>query len=329
MNDRDRLRKFAKTNGQLVSPLPYVFENALFFNFYALGDMNRLRKLCDKWFNKPSGFEFEVEPLVPYVVITFAYYPKAWSKQLSVKETGFLSYREMIFSVFVKRKRRPWELSTDVYGFIPFLLLDRARAIVAGREAFGLPKALGQVAFPSGENPDANYFNVSTVAPLKYGGMFSQAREEDVFRVKCPGFFKVQDYLEKDGPGMRALHEHAYSALNEESGISFDLSRKLLQVNQINSITLFQLRDPRSRNRALHQSILEYCTQNITLAIGGPLKYDFELEFPTETAFFPFQRELGLGIPVSMAFWFRMNFEFNLAGELWNANDRRGPGFPF
>ncbi|MEM7037022.1 MAG: hypothetical protein AAF570_08600, partial [Bacteroidota bacterium] len=125
--DRKKLFEYAQTDGQLVAPLPYMFENGHFFNFYARGNMSRLRKLCDKWFNKPTGFAFEVEPVVPYVVITWVYYPKAWSKHREISQSGFMSYREMIFSIFVQRKKRPWQSQSDVWGFIPFLLLDRAR----------------------------------------------------------------------------------------------------------------------------------------------------------------------------------------------------------
>lgn len=307
----------------MVAPLPYRFENGHFFNFYAMGDMDRMREVCDQWFNKPSGFAVEIEPALPFVVVTAVYYPRAWSAQYDPAENGYMSYRELILSIYVREKQRFFGARSQIYGFMPFLWLDKARAIVAGREAFGLPKAYGTIGFPDASDPKNNCFSVKTSVPKKFGDPFSQAREAEIFRIKCPSHFTTQKYLDATGPGMKALVDHVYDKLNRSAEVSFDHARMLTHYNQIPSITMFQLRDTVNPGRALHQSIIEYATQDITLAFGGALNYDFELDFPEESEMFPIRRSLGLGKQVLAAYWFRMNFDFVLVRELWNAKNKR------
>lgn len=318
---------FTDYNGELVAPLPYKFENGLFFNFLVPGSMDRMQDLCDKWFNKPSRFAFEVSPVMPYIVVTFVYYPKAYPSTLDPQTNGFMTYKEMIFSMYVETKRDFWTGRSKVYGFIPYLLLDHPRAISAGREAFGMPKALGKVSFPEGTNDPAkeNAFTLDGFSIPQFGNKRNfESKDLPLFRIHCPPSFSVHKYLEAESQGMNTLTNEIYGKLNADSGMSMDQSRKLTHINQANSITLFQLRDFRDPERAMHQAILEYQARNVTMAFGGSLNYDFEVEFPVDTDLFPIRETLGMTKRVVSAFWYRMNFEFVLGKELWNGNNPMG-----
>lgn len=323
---REKSTLYSDLPGDLVAPLPYAFENGLFFNFILTGDMRRLQTLCDQWFNRPSRFAVHVRPTMPIIGLTFVYYPKAWSRGLDLDEYGLMTYKEMIFSIFVEARTGFMSREKASYGFIPFLLLDHPRAISAGREAFGMPKAFGKIGFPEATGDGDNAFDCKAVAFENYGSKQSQSRELELVRLICPPDFDVKDYLNRTGSGLDALTEEFYREVDNDAGISLDMSRMLVRMNSSELINLVQFRDYQNGENALHQSIITYKSTKITMALGGVLGQQFELRFPDQSDMFPIKRALGLGPRVLGGTWYRMNFEFELGRQLWDAEKPRGFG---
>ena len=54
---KNSLPNYAKLTNELVASTPIQFENSLYFNFIIKGNMSKLQKICDQWFNKPSKFK--------------------------------------------------------------------------------------------------------------------------------------------------------------------------------------------------------------------------------------------------------------------------------
>ncbi|MEM7036292.1 MAG: acetoacetate decarboxylase family protein [Bacteroidota bacterium] len=299
-------------------------KNGIFFNFYLVANKKRLQRLCDRWFNLPSRFQVKVKPASNIVSLTFVYYPKAWSRGLPLSEYGFMTYKEMIFSINVKAQQGFLGRESGSYGFIPFLLLDHPRAITAGREAFGMPKAYGDIAFPTGEAAETNAFTCTARTFGDPSIPHRRAKPMELVHLHCPPDFRITDFLTAQGKGFDALAEEFYRDTGDE--ISLDTARMLVRMNRADMLNLVQFRNPTNPTEALHQSIIEYHSEKVTMAVGGLLKGPFQLKFPQRSDSFPIQRALGLQTRVLGGLWYRMNFEFVLGKQLWDAEKRRGFG---
>lgn len=116
-------------------------ERTKFFYFLLHADQDRLRALCDRYFNKLSGGACKYEPL-GFVMLAFSHVDELRS---SDPERGTIRYKDIAFWVPVAGgKTKP------ICLFPPFIFVDEAASMLTGRELFGLPKQLGRFEMPLG-----------------------------------------------------------------------------------------------------------------------------------------------------------------------------------
>lgn len=327
--DPSKLPLYSSHPGEIVPPPPYQFEGGRFFSFLVKGDMSKMQRLLDISLNKPTDFNLNIEPIAPYVSITYVYYPKAYSTSWPVEKYGILEYRELLFCINVKVRGSCLRSSNDIYGYIPFLFVDRSPAMVAGREAFGMPKVMANISFPHNTHKNRNHsaesnaFTCSPVVLERYAAN-QTARHKNIFEIACPKGFELNDFKRPSEEIWGEMDKHVYKKLNEESGIGYGMSQNIVRVSVMNNLGLKQHRDFLKTGKAEYKSVIEFYLKNAKINFGGALDYDFTLNFPTRSEMLPIQQYLGLSPEVTAAFWFDMDFQFTLGNELWNSRTRRG-----
>ena len=324
-----KLPLYSPHPGEIVPPPPYQFEGGRFFCFLVKGDMMKIQRLLDVSLNKPTDFNLNIEPIAPYVSVVFVYYPKAYSVHWSVDDLGILEYRELLFCVNVKVRGTCLRSSNDIYGYIPFLFVDRSPAMVAGREAFGMPKIMANITFPHNthnkrdHNQEDNAFRCSPIVLQRYAAN-QTARAKNIFEIACPKGFELNSYKKKTEDIWGEMDQHVYKKLNAESGIGYGMSQNIVRVSIMNNLGLKQYRDFNKPGKAEYKSVIEFYLKNAKINFGGALDYDFKINFPTHQEMLPIQQNLGLSPNVTAAFWFDMDFQFTLGNELWNTRTGRG-----
>lgn len=304
------------------SGLPYSFIGARYYNFILRGDMDRLQALCDRYINRPSGFKVAVGPLVPYVIVTFADYPKAYSEALDPAKYGFMQYQEAVFTIVLRRRQGLCGLGEESLSFIPYLFLDNPRAITAGREVFALPKVHGRVHIPQPNTTAAQFFNC-VVKTLPSFDPMAQARPMELLRVEAPSGFEAEESPGTMQNPFGSIDAHVASSMGSDSDLNASELRSLTHGMQLPFLNLRQFRGFPDLRHACAQSVFKYQAANFTMTNGGALHGKFELSFPEESPVFPIVDSLGLVPRIVSAFWYEWSFQFVLGEDLWNA-DRPG-----
>ena len=147
---------FKRKPGEVVTSMPYAFDRAMNYSFILKSDMRSLQEICDKWINNPARGIVRLAPIMPFVMLTFAEYPIAYSPNDQIRlqngsaiGAGFVSYKEVFVTIFAGPGNFPCNLTKNVYGIMPFLFVDNFRAITAGREGFLVPKIKSEIDVPN------------------------------------------------------------------------------------------------------------------------------------------------------------------------------------
>lgn len=122
--------------------VPARFEGTRFEVFALRADAAALSTVVNRYLVEPSGGAAAFEALSPYVFLYFADIASASSQNVQERAMGRLSYQEVGTLIPVYDRRR-----AQVSVFIPYIWVDSAHAMCAGREIFGYPKALGEIDF--------------------------------------------------------------------------------------------------------------------------------------------------------------------------------------
>jgi Acetoacetate decarboxylase (ADC) len=135
----------------LVFPQPIICEGMDMYSFLIRGTRANIQALCDRYLNKPSNGAVQYRPLSEVIIITITDTKKIRSGDPKYSQLGYVPEREAAFWVQVEDAKNP---GTDVSFFMPYLYVDRALAMAAGREDFGFPKEIGACQMP--DDPGAN-----------------------------------------------------------------------------------------------------------------------------------------------------------------------------
>jgi hypothetical protein len=138
---------------ELAYGFPYRFKQATAHCFLVPANYAKLTGLCTRYLNEPSGGKALCLPAMPTLLLAFIHYPWA-TPTLPVKDPpGSFSYNELaVWMLVADAKRNLRRKSLDprdaLMWFLPAVYVDDPYALIAGREIYGFPKALAQVAIP-------------------------------------------------------------------------------------------------------------------------------------------------------------------------------------
>ena len=238
--------------------------------------------------------------MMPYVMVTYAYYPRAYAREWKVENEGFMPYKELIYVMFVK-EMGPLNVLEDIglkepkfYGFVPFLFLDNAIPVACGREIFGMPKVMADLDYPTvGDTGPGQKFRASTLGFDKTNGKPSMAREQLIMEVTCPDNFSMEEILSQaNGSPHDAISRELYRHVRTDS-IDLNLSMKMIKIHEMEYLSMRQYRDPIDTERAMQKSIIKFPGGNLTVTKGGTLPGPFKIEYGKKQSYLPSPRSNG------------------------------------
>jgi len=133
------MRDYIQFPGEQTLRPPGACEHTQFFYFVLPANEERLRGLCDTYFNTPSGGACDYTPL-GFVMLAFSHVDRLVSADPA---HGTINYMDIAFWVPVRGGQ-----TKPVCLFPPYIFVDDGGTLVTGREVFGLPKQLGRFQMP-------------------------------------------------------------------------------------------------------------------------------------------------------------------------------------
>jgi hypothetical protein len=123
---------------------PFSFPGVTARVFPLRTSMNLLRSFCKRYLNVAPAEICEFHPYVPYVLLVVLDYGRM---AIEASNLGWVSQREVFFSVPLGRWHRDPSGKPILDGWVlssPFIFVDNASSLTAGREAYGWPKILAE-----------------------------------------------------------------------------------------------------------------------------------------------------------------------------------------
>jgi len=287
---------------------PGTFENTRFFYFVLPADEQRLRALCDKYFNVPSGGQLSYHPL-GVVLLAFTHVDRLTSAEPA---RGGITYKDIALWVPVwggHARAKPLCL------FPPFIFVDDASTMATGRELYGLPKQLGRFQMPldlaAMNAAAAPQFRAEVVGTLQPGGHNDWRTLLTVEKTAAGALGRFEQFVAK----MDKLLLPA--ALQK-----FDVPAWLQHLTSVSALGLKQIRDAAQPGKACYQAAVEAPLSMVQLTLPPSFFFDaFELTL-MDVPSHPIAAVLGLqpGVQrVPLAIHFAATMRMDAGATVWKA----------
>jgi hypothetical protein len=317
---------FVPRGGEQVFCQPLELCQVRFTSFLFPADAAALQALCDRYLNGPSGGAVRFRPLLPRVLLGVADIGRAFPVQSPDERKGWVPEIDVAFWVPVARTGKLLGVSftEEVAWFIPYVFVDNAWAVAAGREVYGFPKELGRFQVPRGPT-DPALVTVDTLA-IEHFDPEAEARERRLFELRRADAGHVGDPHQTWHEVGEVLEDFAH-ALFGSGGLSLPgpgLLEQLLDFvthREVPLVFLRQFRDVADGQRACYQAVVEAPARVRQFRHAGRLPGEYRLTVNALDSH-PIARELGLAGPDQEALgaWY-VDFDFILENgrELWRA----------
>lgn len=236
--------------------------------FPLAADRDVLREFCDAWFNATVPPEIAVfKPAAPLVLCSLIHYPEMEDEL--VWKTGAQSQNELYFLVPIARYRVVAGKEKFVeYGITtPYIFVDNAASVVAGRERFGFPKR--DCRFASGGASDRalpwveseqRYVAMSTWEPTIHG----EKLRELLRIVRLPTADRARTPLDVGAVlrGVRMAAQSASAGLESLRGANVEavqrFSSSIRAGMRVSAYNLRQFADPEVESGASYQDLVRF-----------------------------------------------------------------------
>lgn len=294
---------------------PFDIEKVTYFNYVLDADMGALRKLCDAFFNTPSGGAVRYEPLIPQVIFSYAQIKEATS---SDPAAGSTPENDILLWTPVVRLSPEGTRVLAVPVFSPYVFVDNATAVQLGREMFGFPKNWCEiVTAPDGPESKNDIVVKAYTKPADEPVL----KPRQILQLTNLGGGRepvwIHDTVEVLGELVRVLASFVTDAnglgviLNAEAIAK--ATESLLAKKQTFAF-LKQFPSMSVPNACCYQAIGEMDTTLGTIERFGVLPYDYELTY-VDDMFHDFAGSFGWGPgPLKVRAAFYMDFSFTLDG---------------
>lgn len=320
---------FHYIDGSLGFPPPFRESGAQFYTFVFSSSQEKLQKVCDNWFNIPSGGAVRYEPLLPVVLVSFARYASSAPASPPFDQWGFVPYHEAIFSIFAVRLKKVggiW-LAEHVGALVPYIFVDDTIAMAAGREVYGMPKTMAKIGLPEGPHAPDLEFSLETVSTPRFSpdepfrsmpiASLSQAGEAE------KGQLHVWEDMEAAFKAIQGIVFGGHQIHLPSAGLLLEVADMFLE-RKLPFSSLRQLRSLSAPDQAAYQSIVDFSARMERFERAGLLPGHFRLSLP-ENALYPISEDLGLadGQKAEGAFWLDWDFLFEGGREVWQPTPAR------
>ena len=277
---------------------PYLQENVQLAAFLLAADGARLTALCDQFLNAPAPEQLKFTPLLNSIILTYA------DMQISSlderdRRVGKMNETEVGFWLLTLVSRRVGDvwIPDHLAWFMPYLFVDNAYAIAAGREVYGFNK-MGAWFEKAGEIKRP--FIQMSVLGFKQFAPDAVAQVEPLLSIHAA-----------DGEAGKAWEswDEAKADLQNSTGLG-DLTR-LLNDN-IPLVFLKQFRDAADSSAACYQSLIEAPMEVGAFRGGGWLPTGGVLTFNSLESH-PVAESLGIvlekgSVGIQTAVWMQFDF---------------------
>jgi hypothetical protein len=314
---------FHYIDGTLGFPPPFHESGAQFYTFVFSSTQEKLQKVCDHWFNIPAGGAVRCEPLLPVVLVTFARYAQAGPASPPFDQWGFVPYQEVIFSIFAVRLKKvggTW-LAEHVGALVPYIYVDDAIAMVAGREVYGMPKTMASISLPEGPHASPLQFSLETVSTPRFSPdepfrAMPIASLQQVVPLQAKPLHVWED-MEAAVQAIRGIIFGGHQIHLPSVGLLLEVADIFIE-HKLPFSSLRQLRSLSAPDQAAYQSIVDFSARMERFERAGLLPGSFSLSLP-ENALYPIGEDLGLadGQKAEAAFWLDWDFLFEGGREVW------------
>jgi Acetoacetate decarboxylase (ADC) len=317
---------FVPRGGEQVFCQPLELRQVRFTSFLFHADTAALQAVCDRYLNGPSGGTLHYRPLLPRVVLGVADIGRVYPIDSPDERKGWVSEIDVAFWMPVARYTKVLGVSftEQVAWFLPYVFVDNAWAVAAGREVYGFPKEMASFQVPRAAT-DPAVITVDALA-LERFDPDAQARVQRLLELR-----------RTDDPTLGEPH-HTWDQVEEafedflhvllgNGGVSLPGFGLLVQAFQfiaqreVPLLFLRQFRDVADGRRACYQAVIEALTRVLHFRKAGKLPGEYRLTLQALDSH-PIARELGLSAQGQDALgaWY-VDFDFILENgrELWRA----------
>jgi hypothetical protein len=321
--------QYIERGGMQCHLQPFRCQNTRLYGFFVEGDVARLQsRIVDPCLNRPANGATDYRALSSHVLVTFATVGEGSSTLPPDREMGWIP--ELSCTLWVLTAAVKKELGVNVAErlafFVPYIVVDNAWSMAAGREIYGFPKEIGILEMPS-QNEPPSHFRVATTVLPRFGPQ-EEARTETLLEVtRADG---LSDDAAPQGWADLGEATHALASgwmrgrtplVVPGLGLLVDLYETLTH-EAVPAVFLKQFRDVADGRRACYQAIIESAAHVTALHRGGFLPGRFTLR-AANFASHPIVDDLGLAgaeVAAELPFFLEYDFEIGAGKEVWRAN---------
>jgi uncharacterized protein with NAD-binding domain and iron-sulfur cluster len=328
---------YIKRGGEQVPSQPVALKGVDFYSFALKADAAVLQQLCDRFLNVPGQDRVRYHALIPVVLFTVANIARVQSLSPGDSVAGWSPETDASFwvpLVAVQRFGSGWSLPRLVW-FQPYLFVDNAWAIAAGREIYGFAKELAT--FPNKQSWQfhlaaagmaAPSFSITALATKRFG-INSQAIPATLLEVRPKAGAAPAGTAGTWGNQAEAVADFSMvlgkSVTHPLTGQLIDVA-PLLGVPGVHTVFLKQFRDVQNGSLVCYQAIVEATANIVDVTAMHRLAGSYVVAIRQFDSH-PMVADLGLGGPATdpveleATAAFYLNFDFTIGnGEIiWKA----------
>jgi hypothetical protein len=318
---------YLERGGEQAIPPPYQFKNVGIHNFLIPANIAKLQSLCDRALNFPTHRRITYRVAMPYVLLAFVNNARLYSLNPQYQKTGWISEVDVGFWIptLAYEMVGGVPIPQRLVWFMPYLFVDNASAMVAGREIYGFHKMAGELVVPSIESP-ADFFAVETMG-IKQFAPESQWTRHRLLEVRCINSnveSPPQTHWTTLEDASRQVGQLFAHTQGEWVGKAFAVAARFFKFSTLETIPIVflkQFRDVQDCSRACYQAIVEAKATVNSFQGGGLLSGRYELVIHHLDSH-PLAENLGLKVgqqPTTGAFWLNYDFTMETGKEVWKA----------
>ena len=315
--------RFVERSAEQCHLQPFVCDDISMFGFFLKGERAPLQAFVDKCLNEPTGGATDYRVLSDLVLCTFADVRIGTSTQPPDSQQGYIP--ELSCTFWIPTAAYEGGEAVRMAQFVPYIIVDNAWSMAAGREIYGFPKEIGTFTLPT-DPETADRFEVSTTT-IGHFSPKSLAEVRPLVRIERTdddgiiGWIKEKAGLLEGGADMAAsmLHDIWGGDIGKAfmTDLLADAADKAVPV-----AFLKQFRDAADGRFACYQAIVETDITTSHIEKAGFLPgvwscrvFDYDSH--------PLRRELGFeaegDLECIFPFHVKLNFTAGTGREVWRA----------
>lgn len=312
--------QYVEYGSLMTPPAPFHSFNTSLSGFWAAGDEERIKQLCDRIFTAPTAGRVRARPLSHYVMLTWGDIGRVVSATPPYDQRG--GVREPQVAIWIPVALRDPTSSHDRFAMcIPFIWLDNPMSLADGRELFGYPKSWGWPKFAvAGQSPKRWKLDVFGL-DYKPTALAKRHHLLEVVQSESP-VEGVEDELHS----LFDVARHAAGRLFESGDIvaDFGLAESVfsdLVHDRLPNVFLKQFRSVEDGLNASLQQVVQ-ANYEITRLSARPVLFEHHLTVHKLDSH-PVIKELGL-TDQTLSIAYEVEMDFNVGGGrvLWDSASR-------